>query len=103
MTHEILERVRAAEALADQRLAEAKSEADELLRTAKVKAGAIAKNVVAEHLKVQAEEMERARKLADDLSKPILEAAARQSAAVIRETKDRIEPAARFVVERIVR
>lgn len=103
MSQEILERVRAAEALADQRLAEAKAEADEILRSARAKAVVIAKDVLAEHLKVQMEEMDSAEKEADDFSKPILEAAFRQSSAVHHELQERIEPAARWVVERIVR
>ena len=90
MTQEVLQRVRAAAVLADQRLAEARAEADEILRSARAKAVAIAKNVSEEHLKVQMEAMQRAEKEAEDFSKPILEAALRQSSAVYHELQERI-------------
>jgi vacuolar-type H+-ATPase subunit H len=52
MIQEVLERVKAAEALADGRLSEARTEAEAILKAAKLKAEAMVKDVSVQHVKV---------------------------------------------------
>lgn len=103
MIQEVLERVKAAEALADGRLAEARTEAEAILKVAKLKAEAMVKDVSVQYAKVRTDACHKAEEEAERQSGPILEAARHQSEEIRRTLQDRVEAAAKWAAERIVR
>lgn len=103
MIQEVLERVKAAEALADDRLSKAKTEAEAILKAARLNAEAVVKEVSDQHIKLRTEACLKAEKEAELVSGPIIEAARHQSEEIRRTLQDRVEAAAQWAAERIVR
>ncbi len=103
MIQDVLERVKAAEALADGWLFEARTEAEAILKAAKLKAEAMVKDVSVQHVKVRTDACLKAEEEAEHISGPILEAAHHQSEEIRRTLQDRVETAAEWAAERIVR
>lgn len=103
MIQDVLERVKAAEALADDQLSKARTEAESILKAAKLKAEAMVKDVTVEYVKVRTDARLKAEEEAEQLSEPILEAARHQSEEIRRTLQDRVEAAAEWAAERIVR
>ncbi|MDK9710363.1 hypothetical protein [Acidaminobacter sp.] len=103
MIQDVLERVKAAEALADGRLSEARTEAEAILKAAKLKAEAMVKDVSVQHVKLRTDACLKAEEEAEHLSGPVLEAARHQSEEIRRSLQDRVEAAAEWAAERIVR
>jgi len=103
MTQEVLERVKAAEACADERISAAKTEADAILKSAKQKAEDLVKNVSLQHVKIRSDARLEAENEAELASGPILAEAKQQSEGIQKELQERVEAAARWVAERIVR